>query len=50
MNNWSCKNNLNYINISDYKTPDFNVPYIYLNFIIQKDFVSKCPDIFFFIK
>ena len=40
MNISSNKNDLNYIHISDYRPPDFDVPNIYLNFIIEEDYVK----------
>ena len=45
MNNLSNKNNLKYTYLSDYKIPDFSIPNIYINFIIENDYVRVIAEL-----
>ncbi len=45
MSNSSNKKSLNYTKLSDYKSPDFSIPNIYLNFIIENDYVKVISEL-----
>ena len=45
MKDSSSQNNLKYTYLSDYKNPDFSIPSIYINFIIENDFVKVIAEL-----